>query len=349
MSPTPRRRVRAAAVFIALAWCGVRPAAAHEGWGAVVDRLGRVYVADIPANIIWRYTPGWGAEPVARDIHSHALVLGPDGAVYGTHAEPDGPRRGVWRLDMSGRLSFVVQPGDGGGMGLQSFLMGSDGAIYSASAFQPDRAPEQRTVHLLRRLASGRIDTIAGGPAGFRDGTAGAARFQAIDGMAWLPDGRMLIVDGARLRTLDLSGRVETRAGAPAVRRWDEDLLGVAVAGDSTVFAADFAAGVVRRWRGAESTTVYRRHPYWSPAGVAAAGGSLYVLEHPRAPLGILGDLGIGPYLRLRRIGPGGDSTVLFHQQGRNTGVAAAIVAALAGAVAFRRLRGRRAAASRSR
>jgi hypothetical protein len=337
---------RIAAAFLALACCGVHPAAAHEGWGVVVDGSGRVYVADVPANIIWRFTPGWGPEPVARGIHSHALVLGPDGAVYGTHAEPDGPRRGVWRLDMSGRLSFVVPPGDGGGMGLQSFLIGRDGAIYSASAFQPGRAPEQRTVHLLR-LAKGRIDTIAGGPAGFRDGTAGAARFQAIDGMAWLPDGRMLIVDGARLRTVDLAGRVETRGPPLSVRRWDEDLLGVAVADDSTVFAADFAGGVLRRWRGAEGMPVYRRHPYWSPTGVAAAGGALYVLEHPRAPLGILGDLGVGPYLRVRRIAPNGESTVLFHRQGRNTGVAAAIVAARAGAAAFRWLRARRRAASR--
>jgi len=269
-------------------------------------------------------------------------VLGPDGAVYGSHVDPAGPGGAVWRLDMTGRLGYIVHPGTG--LGLQSLLMGADGALYSASAFQADRAPGTRTVHLLRRLPSGRVDTVAGGPAGLRDGVKGAARFAAIDGMAWLPGGRILLVDGPRLRTVDGAGHVRTLGAPLSIRRWDEDLLGVAAAPDATVFAADFAGRVLRRWKGSQSTEVYRRHPYWSPTGVAVAGRALYVMEHPRAPLGILGDLGVGPYLRVRRISAAGESTVLMRQWGRNTGRAMAIAALAAGAgwLFARRLRGRR-------
>ncbi|HEY0024569.1 MAG TPA: hypothetical protein VGB24_16765 [Longimicrobium sp.] len=346
MSRTARGGAWLAALLAALAG-GARPAAAHEGWGVVVDRHGRVYVADIPANIIWRITPGGPAEPVARGIHSHALALGPDGAVYGTHVHPSGSARGVWRLDLAGRLSWVDPGRSLGGMGLQSFLVGDDGALYSGSAFQPDRAPEHRTVHLLRRRADGTIDTLAGGGTGTRDGTGGAAGFGAIDGMAWLGDGRMVVADGGQLRSVEHAGRVRTLGPALSDRRWDEDLLGVAVAPDGTILAADFAGRVLHRWNGSSSRPVYRKHPYWSPAGVVAAGVHVYVLEHPRAPLGILGDLGVGPYLRVRKIAPGGHAEVLHHQWGRNTGVGLALVVAVftaaggAGVRLRRRWRGR--------
>lgn len=343
------RHTRALVALSVLA-CAAAPssAAAHEGWGVVVDGRGRVYVADIPANTIWRISPDGRAEQIARGIHSHALAIGPGGAVYGTDVDPGGGSGGggVWRLEPGGRLQFVVPPGGAGGMGLQSFLVGPDGAIYSTSAFQPGRAPEHRTLHLLRRRADGTLDTIAGGPVGWRDGTARAAGFRAIDGMAWLPDGSIVLVDGARLRRVDLAGNVRTLTPPLSRPRWDEDVLGVAVDPGGTLIAADFAGRTIRRWPEGRSSAPLAGGWYWSPAGVAAVGGGLYVLEHPRAPLGILGDLGVGPYLRVRWIGADGSSRVLTRQWGRNTAVVAGVVAALAVAVVvltrWRALRRRR-------
>jgi hypothetical protein len=60
------------------------------------------------------------------------------------------------------------------------------------------------------------------------------------------------------------------------------------------------------------------------------AAGGVYVLEHPRAPLGILGDIGVGPYLRVRRIDAEGSATTLTTIWGRFSlyaGLAAMLVA----------------------
>jgi streptogramin lyase len=76
-------------------------ARAHEGWGIVRDATGRLYVADVPANTIWRIDPDGRRVAAVRGVHSHALVIGPDGAVYGTDVALDGFAR-VWRLDGRG-------------------------------------------------------------------------------------------------------------------------------------------------------------------------------------------------------------------------------------------------------
>lgn len=340
------RRSRGVVLMLALLASAIPSrAAAHEGWGVVIDRQGHVYVADIPANVIWRISPGGRAEPLARGIHSHGLAIGPDGAVYGTDVEPAGGSRRVWRLDSGGRMQFIVPPGVVDGMGLQSFLVGPDGALYSASVFQPGSAPGGRTLHLLRRRVDGTIDTLAGGAVGWRDGTGAAARFRAIDGMAWLPGGSIVVADGARLRRIDLAGNVRTLTPPLSRARWDEDILGVAVAPDGTLIAADFAGRTLRRWPDERAPVPSPPGGYWAPAGVAAARDGIYVLEHPRAPLGLLGDLGIGPYLRLRWIGANGQSRVLTRQWGRNTGVAAvgiALIVTVIVSIPFARRRARR-------
>jgi hypothetical protein len=338
-------RIRVAAV-VALSILGVAaaalPAAAHEGWG-VVSRNGTVYVADIPANVIWRIGSD-GAEVVARGIHSHALAIGPDGAVYGTDVEPDGSGSGrVWRVDLEGRFETVVPAGGAGGMGLQSFLVGPDGAIYSASAFQADRAPGSRTLHLLRRRADGTLDTLAGGLVGWRDGTGAAARFSAIDGMAWLADGSLVVVDGARLRRVDLAGNVRTLTPPLSRPRWGEDLLGVAVGLGDTLIAADFAGRVLRRWHAGKALAPLDRGWYWAPAGVASSEGMMFVLEHPRAPFGILGDLGVGPYLSVRAFGTGGPPWIMARLWGRNTDIAVAAVVCILALMAVPLVRRRRA------
>lgn len=339
-----RIRVAAAvAMGILAVIAAASPAVAHEGWGVVRTSHGYVYVADIPANMIWRFGSN-GAEVVARGIHSHALAIGPDGAVYGTDVEPDGSGSGrVWRVTPRGRLEIVVPAGGAGGMGLQSFLVGPDGAIYSASAFQADRAPGSRTLHLLRRRGDGTIDTLAGGPVGWRDGTGAAARFSAIDGMAWLADGSLVVVDGARLRRVDLAGNVRTLTPPLSRPRWGEDLLGVAVGPGDTLIAADFAGRMLRRWHAGKALAPLDQGWYWAPAGVTASEGMIYVLEHPRAPFGILGDLGVGPYLSVRAFGTGGQPWMVARLWGRNTDVAVAALLCIVALVAVSLVRRRRA------
>lgn len=243
------------------------PALAHEGWGVVVHPLFGVVVADIPGNTIWRVTDD-GAEPLLRNLHSHALILGHDGAIYGT--DPDTHR--VWRFD--GRFSARTVPT---ALGLQSFLLARDGAIYSANRYDY-RNPK---VELLRLDPHGQITIVARG-------------FKTIDGMR-----EEVVVDGAFLRAY---GR---RIGPLTREKLGEDLLGLSSVEGDVVHVADHAGRRILRvnLRTGASEVADRSSFWWAPAGVERHGGALYVLEHLRPPLALLGDLQLGPYLRVRRNG----------------------------------------------
>ena len=322
------RKLAAAVVVLIVA--ASSPAAAHEGWGIVVDSRGRVYVTDIPANTIWRISPEGRAEAIRRFIHSHALSLGADGAVYGTNVSLTQSLRSVWRFDANGRFSEIIAPTTEIPLDLQSFLLAPDGSVYSASIYQHPEPAGGRELYLLHWSPAGVVDTLAGGHVGHADGAGRAARFQSIDGMAWLPDGSIVLADGPRLRRVSIDGRVESLGPPLTVMRWDQDLLGVAVGPDGAIYAADFAGRVVQRVSGNNVDTLYRASPYWAPAGIAVAAGGVYVLEHPRAPLGILGDIGIGPYLLVRRINADGSAmtlTTIWGRYSRYAGLAFVLIA----------------------
>lgn len=306
-------------------------AGAHEGWGIVRDSLGRLYVADIPANTVWRIDRNGRLEAVIRDVHTHALVIGADGAVYGSHVHLTEPVGGVWRLDVSGKRTYLVEPSRALPIGLQPFLIASNGSVYSSSIFQYARAPEARELFLLRRSPAGVFDTVAGGLSGSADGKGAAARFESIDGMAWLPDSTILLVDGARLRRVDRNGVVHSLTPDLTTERWDQDLMGVAVGADSSMYVADFAGRRVLRVKNGEPGVVARTGWPWAPTGVTHTSDGLYTLEHLRAPLGILSDLRVGPYLRVRHITGDGRTRVVARRWGDRTGLAVLVAGTVGG------------------
>src|SRR5918996_600368 len=71
---------------------------AHEGWGIVVDRQGQIYFSDIPTKTIWRITREGKLEAFLSNKHSHALVLGEDGSIYGTQEHHAAAIGNVWRI-----------------------------------------------------------------------------------------------------------------------------------------------------------------------------------------------------------------------------------------------------------
>lgn len=288
------------------------------------DKLGLV-LSDIPGNTIWRIVGG-RVEPLIRQVHSHELILGSDGAIYGTNPEPSGTVSSVWRIDGAGRLSYVVSPALDSALGLQSFLITGDGVIYSVNRYDHNRP----TVVLLRRDRSGVVTNVAGGAKGFADGVGARARFSGIDGMRQSTDGRLLIADGVYLRSVTPSGHVSTVTRPLTRRRWGEDLLGVSSARAATVHVADHAGRRVLRVSLAtgEAEEIDRSDILWAPSGVEVAQNAVYVLEHLRPPLSVLGDLQVGPYLRVRRVGLGASSTTLALIWGRHSSRAAAVVAA---------------------
>ncbi len=260
------------------------------------------------------------------------------GAVYGTHASLTQPVVGVWRLDENGKFTDLIPPTRGFPLAMQSFLRGLDGSVYSASIYQYPEPKGGRQLYLVRWSPNGVIDTLAGGKSGHADGIGRAVQFESIDGMAWLSDGTIVAADGARLRIVSVDGAVRS-LGEPLTQRWwNQDVLGVAVGPDGSIYAADFGGRVVHRVNGTRRDTLYRPGIFWSPTGVTATTDGIYVLEHPRAPLGIMGDIGVGPYLRVRKLSP----ATLALKWGRHSGKLAIGVVLIVALVPLIRTRQRR-------
>lgn len=327
-------------VFAAASVLSSSRAEAHEGWGIVVDATGQVFVGDIPANVIWRISRRGNVEKVVMGKHSHALVLDAAGNLYGSNPHLTLPIRSVWRLNPNGKLTDVIPPTEKLPLGLQSFVMDGAGNMYSVNA-RNARAAEMR---LLKRSPDGEITTLAGSTVGHEDGTGSQAKFLGIDGMAWGPDGVLYVADGPYIRRVAPDGTVSTLGVGPLTeRKWEEDLLGVAVDARGNVYAADHANRRILEITPAGAvSTVLRTGSFWAPTGIAVASDGLYVLEHLRMPLAILGDLAVGPYLRVRRVSGNGGVTQLARIWGRRSVAIAVATAAVVGLLAgVKRFRGR--------
>jgi hypothetical protein len=156
--------------------------------------------------------------------------------------------------------------------------------------------------HAVRRLSAlGLVTTVAGGPSreGYADGPAQQARFSAPAGIALLPDGSLLIADTGnhRLRRITSAGRVSTFAGGDTLR---DELgrptggykdgpvaqaqfrypVGLAAAGDDTVYVADAGNHCVRRVAdGLVSTLATAEGKMDTPTSLSWVGGILYATD----------------------------------------------------------------------
>jgi sugar lactone lactonase YvrE len=313
------------ACCISLLFLGVSTAAAaHEGWGIVSDPRGHIFFTDTARQIVWRLDSDGTREAVLEGTHSHALVSIGTGSVYGVHAHLTEPVGSVWRIDASGDVHTLLPPTRDLPLGLHSFLIDADGTMYSAIRW----APEGK-VSLLRRRPDGIAERVASG-------------FQGIDGMTWAPDGAILLTDGPLLKRVAPDGTVEVLGGGPLTdTRWDADLMGVATDGSGGAFVADFSNGrILAVGRRSGVAQEYASAFPWSPTGIARDANGLLVLEYLEMPWGLLGNLQVGPYLRVRRLGVKGRVVTLAVLWGTRTRVAAAGLVLLVVAVIGRQLRG---------
>ena len=319
---------------------------AHEGWGIVVDRQGQIYFSDIPTNTIWRITREGNLQAFLRNKHSHALVLGEDGSIYGTHEHHSAALGKVWRISPDGSLSDVFTPTAEFPLNLHPFTIDREGNIYSANAISFPNQNDKTT--LLKSTPDGNVTILAGGTRGYRDGVRSEAQFSNIDGMAWGVDGSLYIADSVYVRRISMDGTVATLGkGALTTPSFGEDLMGLEISPNGSVYVADYSQRrLVELIPDGNVRTVLETGWVWSPTGVTVVGNDLYVLEHLRMPLVLLGDVGIGPYARVRKISS--DRTVegIATVWGRNTltfAIVLAIVVTLLILVErFRRQRNRR-------
>lgn len=110
----------------------------------------------------------------------------------------------------------------------------------------------------LRRVSSdGRVTTFAGGREGFDDGDASTASFRTPSGIAFMPDGRLVVADTGNnaIRVVTRDGHVATLAGDGVAGSQDgvgrtarfNGPIGVAAGPDGSVYVADTYNDRVRR------------------------------------------------------------------------------------------------------
>jgi hypothetical protein len=293
--------------FTSLLLLGAAPAAAQVA--STPD--GRIHVADTVRAIVWRLEPDGRLEPAIDGVQAHALVTIADGFVYGADAGGNPPAGRAWRIDPAGRLQTLVAAGETP-LGFVSFLIDTDGTIYSGS---------RDGTALLRLRPGGAVDRAAAG-------------FTAIDGLAWSPDGGIFLTDGAHVKYVGQDGSVETLGGGPLSEAEGRvDLGGLTTNGSGGVFVADTAGGrLLNVGRQAGVAVEYASNPPWVPADVARDARGLVVLEALAPRWSAMARLGVGPYLRVRRLGVDGQVVTLAVLWGTRSWIAAALVAIAAAA-----------------
>lgn len=271
------RLIFRAALLVSLVFSGAAHAAAHLGYGIVVDRKGDVFFLDSIRSRVWRLTPAGQLIVAASGYHANTLVAAPDGSLYF-----ESFNQTLWRLAADGEVEKVklqsVRGGNVGGLD-EIIAVDQEGNLYFSAGndFTPG-APQ-----ILKRTPGGEVTVLAGSVAGHADGKGREAQFQEIRAAAWGPDGALYVTDRDRVRRVTADGTVTTlalRGLPPETGGWFGRLYGIAADSAGNVFVADAEhRRVYRIAPTGEVSVVADSEPSWTPIGIAVADDGVYVLE----------------------------------------------------------------------
>ncbi len=294
---------------------------AHEGWGIVVDKNGQVYFSDIPTNTIWKITLKGELKIAAPNQHSHALIKGGDGNIYGTHENGR-----LWKISADEYFSEILPPASDFPLNLHCFIIDGNGNIFSMNT----GSVQSGNIMLLKRTPDGTITTVAGGKKGYKDGNGIEAQFKGIDGMAWGIDSSLYLTDGPYVRKVTMDGVVSTIGGKLTYEKLGEDLMGITTTLLGELLVADYSSRRILKINKEEKIqTIFKSGSIWSPTGIAVFENEIYVLEHLRMELVVLGNIGIDPYVRIRKISVNGNVSTLTTVWGKNTCIFIVVLAAI--------------------
>jgi DNA-binding beta-propeller fold protein YncE len=254
-------------------------AEAHIGSGIVADSTGRVFFLDSLRNRVWRIDADGRLTLLAEHKHGDTLVLGADGNIYCE----DVITGGVWKITPEGVASEILTKDQRRAIvGWTYFLnVAPDGSFLFVTGY-----PEQ--VRVLKISPAGESSILAGSTPGFADGPALAAQFREIHAAAWGADHSLFILDAHSVRKLTPDGRVSTVAGGPTEGFADgvgpaarfRHPTGLYVDPLGNILVADYGNRRLRKISPAgEVATVTQPTRLFTPIGVAAGGGRLYLLE----------------------------------------------------------------------
>ncbi len=258
-------------------------------YGLAIDINGDLYVADSANSTIRRISPDgmvttWAGRP-GESGSGDTTPENPDGGrlglpigialdPFGNLYVTDGRFHTIRKVDTQRHLTTIAGepgvPGTSDGYGHRAHFTFPFGiARDQAGNFWVADSDN----HTIRRIApDGFVSTAFGdrNDRGSADGDAGTARFTRPSGLAFDPDGNLLVVDSDShtIRQIDPEGEVTTLAGL-AGQRGDRDgtgravrfnyPFGIAVAADGTIYVADMVNDAIRVGRKEEFGPSRRR------------------------------------------------------------------------------------------
>ena len=274
-------------------------AAAHPGSGVVVTPDGAVYFSDVSRRTIWHVPLGGEPAPLVQNSWTHTMALASDGSLYYEREEPaQGPApTSLWRITPDGVRTRLIPPQQDRSMfSGPDFAIDHEGNVYFAHSVR--NALNEWRAQIMRRTPQGEVRPLTGlgdGPL-YTDGKPDAATIRIVTAMAAGPDGSVYFADRDHVRRIettgDRAGHVTTLASglidaapknsphrsgpATTINR----LYGIAVDASGDICVA-YQAGrrVLRVSPNGEAEVVHRSESDWSPIGVAARDGAVYVLE----------------------------------------------------------------------
>lgn len=273
-----------------------------------------------------RPMPQMAAGPEQLDA-PEAVVVAPDGALFIV----DTGNNRVLRLGADGVPQVVAGASRGGSRGEGTSALEARLSLPSGAAVGPDGALYIADFgnHRVRKVtADGLIVTVAGngesGAAG-DGGPATAAQLQNPEGVAFTPDGALLIADTGnhRIRRVGLDGAISTLAGAgepgfggdggPATAALLNAAEAIAVGPDGTLYVADTGN---HRIRGIGADGVIRTVAGSGQPGFDGDGGpatAAALLGPSGVAVGADGSIFIGDWgnERVRKVGPDGAITTV--------------------------------------
>jgi sugar lactone lactonase YvrE len=251
--------------------------------GIVTATDGTVYFIDSFHKTVWRVNPSGRMTAFVTGRNGKSLQIDVEGNIYGTHDEGRG-RISFWRADPAGtviEIGRTTAPQVG-----HAFVLDGGGELIGIMG------ASKRTGVRIWRAHDDQRQLLAGGDWGFRDGVGPYAQFFPIGGMTLTHDGELYVTSGPSVRKIDRNGAVSTIARGDKLsarstllqRIFGEvhaHLTGISVDGDGTIYVANPGRdAVVRIDGGGRTTEVMTGDIGWSPTGVSASNGVLYVLEY---------------------------------------------------------------------
>ncbi len=276
--------------------------------GIAAGDAGNVYFSDWLKNKIWRIDVN-GTVALVSEKHTHHLLVDRAGNLYGEHANSDGSVVSLWRRPVQGVAQDVIPPArradrptfQGG-----PFLIDIDDSVVTLKGCQ------------IWRISGSKSTRLAGEDCGEREWSDAELRFSHIHGtLAWGPDHTIYFTDAKTVRRITPDGSAFT-VQSTRIKLFSNPLpeefkfnraLGLAVTSAGVVYVADSGRGVARIQPDGSLEWIYRSSPAWSPYGLAAAGGFVYVVEDRPDYLQPLNSMIGNP--RVRRIAPDGTAVTL--------------------------------------